>query len=153
MRVITWLGSPVWLNIVFAVACVALFLFRAWRSLLFLVLASPGAVLMVQLVKHLVERHRPSGLHLVHAGGASWPSGHASSSAALYGALFLIVVRSGALGTRAHRRVAALAVGALLALIGFSRVYLAVHYPTDVVAAWLLVAGWLNAVRYADQRW
>lgn len=147
MRVITLLGSPPWLDVVFVIACATLCWRRAWASVLFLVLASPGTVLMVQLVKRGVDRTRPPGLHLTHADGPSWPSGHASSSAALYGALFLIALHSGALHSRASRRIALLILCALLALIGISRVSLGVHYPTDVVAAWLLAAGWLNVVQ------
>lgn len=95
MRAITWLGSPVWLDVVFAGALAALVLRRAWRSAVFLALASPGTVLMIQLVKTAVARRRPPGLHLTPAEGLSWPSGHASSSTALYGALLLIVLGSG----------------------------------------------------------
>ena len=146
MRVITWFGSPIWLDTVFVIACATLCFRRAWRSLLFLALATPGTVLMVQLVKHAVNRTRPPGLHLIHAAGSSWPSGHASSSVALYGALFLIALRSGAIKSARARRGAALVLAVLLALIGISRIYLGVHYLTDVVAAWLLAAGWLNAL-------
>lgn len=84
---------------------------------------------------------------LTLAGGASWPSGHASSSAALYGGLLLIALHSTRLaGNHRARRALQLLAGALIVLIGFSRVYLGVHYPTDVIAAWLLVAAWLTVL-------
>lgn len=146
MRVMTWLGSTLWLDAVFVAGLVWLLLGRRWRAVLFLVLASPGTVLMVQIIKATVGRHRPAGPHLTAASGASWPSGHASSSAALYGALLLIALGSGALRDRRARRAVGLLCVALLALIGFSRVYLGVHYLTDVLGAWLLVAGWLTVL-------
>jgi len=146
MRATTWLGSPAVLDVVFAVAIVVLLVMRSWRNALFLVLASPGTVAMVQIIKPTVARARPLGLHLTRADGASWPSGHASSSTALYGGLLLVVL-STQLGTsRRTRRTAELLVAVLLVLIGISRVYLGVHYPSDVIAAWLIAAGWLTVL-------
>jgi undecaprenyl-diphosphatase len=146
IRAITWLGSPLTLDVVFAAALVALLVRRSWRHALFLTLASPGTVLMVQLIRPAVDRARPLGPHLTPADGSSWPSGHASNSAALYGALLLIALSTPVLSGRRARRTLGVLVAALLALIGLSRVYLGVHYPTDVLAAWLLVTGWLIAL-------
>lgn len=150
MRCITNLGGTQILDIVFAVAMGALLALRRRRDALFLLLASPGTVLLVQILKRTVERPRPAGHQLAAASGASWPSGHASSSMALYGALVLIV--SGAWehsenDGRLARRAVWGAIIVLVALIGFSRLYLGVHYATDVVAAWALVATWLAALR------
>lgn len=146
MRALTWLGSPLVLNIVFAVAFLGLAFARSWRNLLFLVLASPGTVLLVQIIKASVDRTRPSAVHLTSGTGPSWPSGHASSSAALYGALLLIALGTPALAGRWARRVAVSAVAVVLVGIGASRVYLGVHYPTDVLAAWVIVAVWLTVL-------
>ena len=147
MRVFTWLGSPVWLDIVFGVALAALLLARCRRQALFLVLASPGTVLLTQALKALVDRHRPYVAHLTAAGGPSYPSGHAASTTALYGALLLIAVDSGALRSGCAVKAAFLGLAVLLALIGLSRVVLGVHYPTDVLAGWLITAGWLALLR------
>jgi undecaprenyl-diphosphatase len=150
MRIITGLGSTPVLDGVFILAISTLLVRRYSRAALFLLLASPGTVLLVQLIKHSVNRARPAGHHLSAAQGASWPSGHASSSLALYGGLLLIassVQMNGGLERARGARVAATYLTvALLTLIGFSRVYLGVHYPTDVLAAWLLVAGWLTVL-------
>jgi undecaprenyl-diphosphatase len=147
MRAITFTGSPLWLNALFLVIVVVLLARGNRRHATFLVLASPGTVALEQILKHAVSRTRPAGHHIVAAHGASWPSGHASSSLALYGALLLIVLdRSGPGGIRARRFcLAAIApTAALVVLIGLSRVYLAVHYPTDVIAGWALAAAWLT---------
>jgi undecaprenyl-diphosphatase len=146
MRTITWLGSALVLNIVVVAALAALLWIRSWRNALFLTLASPGIVLLVQIIKPAVDRARPLGPHLTSATGASWPSGHASSSAALYGALLLIALSTRRADSRRVRLVLQILVVTLLALIGLSRVYLGVHYPTDVIAAWLLVAAWLTVL-------
>jgi undecaprenyl-diphosphatase len=110
MSILTGLGSTAVLDGVFILAMSILLMRRYWGAALFLLLASPGTVLMVQILKHSVNRARPAGHHLAAAHGTSWPSGHASSSVALYGGL------------------------------------LQVHSPTDVLAAWLLVAGWLTVL-------
>jgi undecaprenyl-diphosphatase len=146
MRVITGLGSTPVLDAVFILAMTTLLLRRAWSTSLFLLLASPGTVLLVQILKHSVNRARPAGHHLAAAQGTSWPSGHASSSLALYGGLLLIVFSlhpSGLERARKARIAATCLTATLVALIGFSRVYLGVHYPTDVLASWLLAAAWL----------
>lgn len=147
MRLITGLGSTIVLDVIFLVAIAVLLARRYWRNALFLLLASPGTVVLVQVLKHAVNRARPTGHHLAAEQGASWPSGHASSSMALYGALMLIAV---SLPARRPQRVRALRLTtifmtiAVVVLIGLSRVYLAVHYATDVLAAWLLVVAWLT---------
>jgi undecaprenyl-diphosphatase len=142
MRAITWLGSPLLVDLVFAVALVMLLMRRSWRNALFLTLASPGTVLMVQIIKPRGPRP-PLGARLTPADGSSWPSGYASGSAAVYRALLLIARRTRVLTGHRARRTLGILVAALLALIGVSRVYLGVHHPTDVLAGWLLVAGWL----------
>lgn len=151
MRAITWVGSPLPLDVVFAAGLAILVLCRRWRDALFLTLASPGTVLMVQIIKQAVGRTRPLGSHLTPADGSSWPSGHASSSAALYTALLLIGLSASRAGHRT-RRTAFILLSAVLASIGLSRVYLGVHYPTDVIAAWLLVAGWLTILQHTVGR-
>jgi undecaprenyl-diphosphatase len=146
MRAITALGSALILDLVFTAGLATLLIRRSWRNALFLTLASPGTVLMVRIVKAAVGRARPLVPHLTNASGPSWPSGHAGNSAALYGALALIALSTGGLAARRARRGAQALVASLLALIGLSRVYLGVHYLTDVLAAWLLVAGWLTVL-------
>jgi undecaprenyl-diphosphatase len=152
MRVVTWLGSPLVLNIVFFAALLGLLLTRSWHYAVFLILASPGAVLMVQIIKAAVDRARPTGVHLTHASGPSWPSGHASSSSALYGALLLIALDMRTLSGHRARWAVGILLAVVLAGIGFSRVYLGVHYPTDVLGAWLLVFAWLTVLRWTFRR-
>ncbi len=141
MRAITALGGPLVLDAVFAVSLAALLFTGRRREAVFLALASPGTVLLVQATKALVHRTRPTGAHLALADGSSWPSGHASGSAALYGALLLIALRHS--GQAGRTRVLVAAAGVAVLLIGLSRVYLGVHYVSDVAAAWAITATWL----------
>jgi undecaprenyl-diphosphatase len=144
-RLVTLLGSG-WVIAVVVVAAATFFLLRR-RPLdaMFVVLSSSGTALLVSIVKHSVGRSRPDGQHrLVSAAGASFPSGHAAQSVAGYVALAVIVASV----TRSRtRRTLACAGAATLALaIGASRVYLGVHWLSDVVSGWLLAGGWLLAL-------
>ncbi len=120
-----------------------LLLLRQWRGAVFLALAAFPDRLFVSDIKHLFGRERPSVVdHLVEAGGYSFPSSHAFGGTALYFALALAF--SPLIAPSRHRAfiIAALIIGAL---ISFSRVWLGVHYPSDVLAGWLGGVGWVLA--------
>ncbi len=110
-----------------------------------LALAVGGTQAIVFGIKELVARARPpASSALVDAAGHAFPSAHAASSVALYGLLTVLVLR------RVHGRARAAAVGLAatgVGTIGFTRIYLGAHYPSDVVAGWLVgalvaVAAW-----------
>jgi membrane-associated phospholipid phosphatase len=96
-----------------------------------------STVTMIEVLKALIMRPRPElWPRLVLQGGSSFPSGHAIASAAFYPLLAW-------LATRAHPRLrpAALALAAALAaFVGLGRLYLGLHWPTDVLAGWMLGA-------------
>ena len=126
------------------VCCAALYRAgRGWASML-LAISSGGAALIFNVDKLIVARPRPSVEHLVLAPHSSFPSGHATLSAAFYGALLIVLVVQ---ARRGMPRVAAVTAVALLVLgIALSRVYLGVHYPTDVGAGVALGAAWTLTV-------
>ncbi len=143
MRVLTHLGAT---DVALPLGLlVALLLYRAGdrRAMIALIGAYVATQAIVTLVKVIVARARPDGAEaFATAGGYAFPSGHSATAVALYGALALIAVRHG--GARA-RRLAIGAAAALAALVGVTRVYLGVHYATDVVAGWV-VGGLVLAV-------
>jgi undecaprenyl-diphosphatase len=95
-------------------------------------------------LKALFGRARPDQrLHLSRTSGLSFPSGHATVSAAIYGSLALVTAQA-APGARWLLRGAS---AAIAATVGASRVYLHVHYPSDVVAGWALGAAFPIAAR------
>jgi membrane-associated phospholipid phosphatase len=141
---VTTFGSTPVLALV--ASTVAAYLVRRGRRLdaALLAVTLGGAQLLTWILKAIFERPRPSFEDPVAT--ASWfsfPSGHALSSIAVYGALAYLIVGGGR-SSQARALVAGLAL--LVALIGFSRLYLGVHYLTDVLAgysaglAWLLLA-------------
>lgn len=121
-------------------SCVLLHRRGRRRAALAVALSTIGASMLSTLDKLLVGRPRPPVEHLEAVGSASFPSGHATSAAALYIALLLAFLAS---RPPAGVRIAAIASTALLLIgVAFSRIYLGVHYPSDVIAGLLLGGGW-----------
>ncbi|MFB5762969.1 phosphatase PAP2 family protein [Paenibacillus medicaginis] len=133
-----------WVTLLAALASALWFwLGRKNRITAFSVLVSFTAMWSLNsLVKLLLQRDRPSLQHLTEAGGYSFPSGHAMVAMGFYGTLFAIW----AMHNRNHGRSISfpLVAGALLILlIGLSRIYLGVHYPSDVAGGYIAGALWL----------
>lgn len=104
------------------------------------------AIIANTVLKNVVARARPELIDAgVAANGFSFPSGHAMLSAVAYGILAIIVWRSTLAGGRRAIGVGGLAV--LIVLVGISRVYLGVHFPTDVLGGW--IAGGLLVLAFA----
>lgn len=140
-RDITSLGSVSVLAFFVALATVNLVMVRQGRAALVLVASSIGGALMSVLLKELIDRPRPKIVpHLTEVFSASFPSGHAMMSAVVYLTLGAVLARF----TSSRRlRIYYLSVAfALTLLVGFSRVYLGVHYPSDVLAGWLAGISW-----------
>ncbi len=142
MKGVTWLGSnAVLIPFVLAVGGYFLLRDRDRRPAAYMAAALMGAELLSRVVKSLVDRHRPpASLHLIRVSGFAFPSGHATAVVACWGmaAILLGVERS-------TRITVGLWAGASLiaALVGLSRLYLGVHWWTDVVAGFALGGLWL----------
>jgi undecaprenyl-diphosphatase len=110
--------------------------------------AVTGGALMAAGLKLVYSRARPEIVaHLVATDSTSFPSGHAADSAIVY--LTLAALVAGTVTSSTQRRYLIAAAFALTLLIGFSRVYLGVHYPSDVVAGWIVGALWAGAASLA----
>ena len=112
----------------------------------FLVLSTSGDMILTTALKIFNHHPRP---HLFHSPGYpvpssySFPSGHAGMAVGFWGLMCLLI----AMELKGWRRWGLIAIGAILALlIGFSRVYLGVHYPSDVLGGYLLATCWAAAV-------
>jgi membrane-associated phospholipid phosphatase len=136
-RVITFLGGFVTLLAVSLAAAVVLWRRRERKDALFVPLAFAGAQVLTNGMKLAFRRDRPSFPDpLATATTYSFPSGHALVSLAVYGALALLIARR--LPSTAGRVLVFVGAGVLVAAIGFSRLYLGVHYLTDVLAGFAL---------------
>lgn len=137
-RVLSHLGDPAVLVVVALIATALLW--RKFRTVLPTVVPI-GALLVASVIeataKRIIDRPRPPVIyHLVTEADASFPSGHATGSAAFYVALALVL--SPGLRHRTARVAAVAAAMVFAALIGAARVLLGVHWVTDVTAGWLL---------------
>lgn len=138
---ITALGGPTVLGLTVFAVVGFLVLQGLYRNALFVFLASTGGWLLNDLLKEFFARPRPSVVpHLRQVMSLSFPSGHALTSAAIFLTLGALLMRV------AERRIVKfycmfVAMMATL-LVGVTRVYLGVHYPTDVLAGWLIGLSW-----------
>src|SRR5437899_5266474 len=142
LRAFTEFGSGEWIGIImFAVT----FFFawkRWWPSLVTLIVAVPGGMLLNEWVKLLVHRHRPFvDSPFVDWSGYSFASGHTIGATLLYGQLLLFILP--ALKARHWRLLSIFSAVLLVALVGFSRVALGAHFLTDVLAAIVFGVLWL----------
>lgn len=140
---VTWFGNNNTLVALVVGVSAALVIAKRYGLAFRVVLASGGGGLVILGLKQLFSRERPLD-QLVPAEGYSFPSGHAFASTVFYGMMVVVVWR---LTENRAARAAAAVLGPLAFLIvGLSRVYLNVHYLTDVVAGWLGGLAWLALV-------
>ena len=138
---ITALGGPTVLGLTVAAVIGYLLLYRLYRNAAFVLVASLGGWLLNDVLKAMFARPRPSVVpHLREVGSASFPSGHALTSAVVYLTLGTLLMRV-AEGRLLKWYCIAVAMLATF-LVGLSRLYLGVHYPTDVLAGWLVGLSW-----------
>jgi undecaprenyl-diphosphatase len=139
-RDITAFGSPAVVALLTAVVLGYLWLQRRYGALWFVVVAVSGGGLLGRLLKEIFARERPDPLPCLWVSSPSFPSGHAVLAAVVYLTLGILLAR---LEPRLLLKVYFLGVMMALAfLVGLSRVYLGVHYPTDVLAGWVVGLVW-----------
>jgi undecaprenyl-diphosphatase len=152
---VTTLGGTVNLTIIVVIAMVFLLLQRRVASALLVAVSVGGGMALSETIKALLGRDRPPLIYrAVETSNASFPSGHAMLATITYltlGALLAQVM------PRRREKAFVLAAAALLAaMIGASRIYLGVHWTTDVLAGWSLGAAWAMIcwlAAWAVRRW
>ena len=151
MRLITALGYY-WIVVpLLLVSAYAFYRKGLLLSAALLVISTAGSIALTTFLKAVFQRTRPSLFQSDYtASFYSFPSGHATVAVGFYGTLALLV----ALRLVGWQRWTVAAAGvALVLLIGFSRLYLGVHYPTDILAGYLSAALWVSTVGSALLLW
>ena len=143
LRAFTDFGSSEWIGIILFFVVLFFVWKRSWPSLVTLIVAVPGGMLLNELVKVLVHRHRPfvDG-PFVDWSGYSFASGHTIGATLLYGQLLLFILPG--MKVRHWRRLTVFSAVLLVALVGFSRIALGAHFLTDVLAAIVFGIIWLT---------
>ena len=144
MRDMTAVGGVTILTLVVTMAILILVFHRKRRQALVFAATIAAPFVSSELLKHLYDRPRPDLVpHGSYAYSASFPSGHSTLAAATYLTLATVIA---SLEARRETKVLIYAVAVLLGIAGgFSRIYLGVHWPSDVLAGWSLGAGWALA--------
>ena len=140
-RDMTSLGSATVLVTVILIVCGALTLVRKYHAMWLVFIASNTGQILSHLLKLWFERDRPDVVpHFTEVTTSSFPSGHAMSSAVVYLTLAAILMR---LTASWRLKLYILSLGLLLTLlIGMTRLFLGVHYPTDVLSGWAAGLVW-----------
>lgn len=151
MLAVTALGYYWFVIPLLFVATIVFYLKRRRISAVLLPVATLGGMVLTTVLKVVFERDRPELFESGYtASFYSFPSGHATIAVGFYGTLTLLV----AWRLRGARRWTVIVFGVLLVLlIGFSRLYLGVHYPTDVLAGYLAAPLWISAIGLSYFLW
>lgn len=129
---ITKLCNPLFIMI----ASILLLLILRKDNRMFFGINTIATIITNQVIKRLIRRPRPNHIRLIKEGGFSYPSGHAMISIALYGFLIYLVMKK---IKNKYLKISLLTLLIfIILLVGISRVYLGVHYPTDIISGYLL---------------
>ena len=139
-RTITYFGGGIFLGIGCLIVIFLLWLKeRNYLGMSLISLGVGGGQVLNKLLKELIHRERPMN-PLAEASGYSFPSGHAMMSFIFFTLAGYFLIRG--IKSPVNKWGAGLAIGILIVLIGFSRVVIRVHFPTDVLAGFLMGTSW-----------
>lgn len=134
MKVITSFANP--LTIVSLCLASLLSLIWKYKASIYLIIVTIISTVFNFLTKNIVLRNRPDHLRLIEETGYSFPSGHAMGSIAFYG--FVIFLLSKSKINKYLKIFLSIIIGLTIFLIGISRIYVGVHYPSDIIGGFLL---------------
>jgi undecaprenyl-diphosphatase len=152
MKFFTWIGSG---TVITVLSILTLFIlakvFKYRSELILFVVVVAGASILDLILKSLFHRARPSLHRLIEARGFSFPSGHSMEAVAFYGILSFLLWRH---IPNSFARGFLLFLSTIMILaIGISRIYLGVHYPSDIIGGYFASGCWLAAAIWYYQRY
>lgn len=138
---LTHLGDSVVLAIISVVTVGVLYWRNQKQAAHWFLIAAAGSFIITAFAKWAFGRDRPEIVEqIVTASSASFPSGHTLRSAVVYSLLAFMFLK---MGTKKINYIIFTIASAIILMNGISRVYLGVHWPTDIIAAWLIAGFWL----------
>ena len=129
---ITACGNPLTIVALVVIFIVAL----RNKDALLLSISALDSIILNTIIKHIVRRDRPSVVRLVSEKGYSFPSGHAMIAVCVYGFLFYLAFKK--IKNKHLRNVICIILGILVLGIGISRIYVGVHYASDIISGYAL---------------
>lgn len=151
VKVITNLSASDFMIYFFPGLVTLLFLFKQRSKAIFLFVTGTGGFLLFSGLKFLFQRERPPYPLLFEESGFSFPSGHATFSFVFYGSLAYLVWLAAL--PKILKIMMMVFLLTLSLAIGISRIYLRVHYPSDVLAGFCLGYSWLLLMIYISRKW
>ena len=136
MKFISYLGSENFLIPAMAVIIIYNIFKKNMRESLFLLVNTLGSFVLNFIAKAIFQRTRPLDFSLVKQGGLSYPSGHSMVVMSMYLAIFYLLTRN--IKDENKRIFIGIIVGIYILLMGISRMYLGVHWPTDIIGGYIL---------------
>jgi undecaprenyl-diphosphatase len=152
MKFFTFVGSSK--SVIVLSIAILFFLYKVLKhrsELILFIAVITGANILYALLKLVFHRARPDLHRLIEVGGYSFPSGHATIAFSLYGVLAFLLWRH--IPTRWGRTILILISGLMILSIGISRIYLGVHYPSDIIAGYFISGFWLTMAIWFFQRY
>lgn len=148
----SWIGTGMPLIVIMlAIMALLYYGFGHRRELILFVGVVVGSALLNESLKLIFQRARPTLHRIIDANGYSFPSGHSMAAFSLYGIVAYLLWKH--LGNTAGRVALLLASALVIAAIGISRIYVGVHYPSDVLGGYLASGCWLAAAIAAYERY
>jgi membrane-associated phospholipid phosphatase len=148
MQVFSFLGSVAAVTAMSLVAVCVFLYFRHTRTAALLAMTMLGVAALDVALKHAFHRPRPVAFFGPTPSSYSFPSGHALGSFCFYGMLAAIL--AGRASGRGSKFCIWIATVLMVGMIGLSRIYLGVHYPSDVIAGYCAATVWVGAVGFLD---
>ncbi|MFJ7974440.1 phosphatase PAP2 family protein [Peribacillus sp. NPDC096379] len=151
MKFFTFIGSLPFVLVISLIALILLDKVLKHRiELLLFIVVMIGTPLLNQVLKFVFQRARPDFHRLIEVEGFSFPSGHAMSAFAVYGILSFLLWRH--IPTRLGRVTLIMFSSLFILMIGVSRIYLGVHYPSDIIGGYFASSCWLAIAIWIFQR-
>ncbi|PJB52608.1 MAG: PA-phosphatase, partial [Bdellovibrio sp. CG_4_9_14_3_um_filter_39_7] len=138
---ITAMGSPTLCLLISAITVALLWINQRKRELVYFITVSLGAGIWSVIIKNIIERARPQGIPvLIHVEGFSYPSGHTLAATSIYLSLAFILNKNFKFKYSCPFFFSLSVI--LFSLVGFSRIYLGVHYPSDALSGVFFGSAW-----------
>lgn len=149
VKVITNIGGTIVIGVV---TIISLFIFRNKKINICIVLNLLGIVVLNNvIIKNIIGRDRPNGINIITEAGKSFPSGHSAVSMVVYG--YLIYLTYNYVNNKKIKYLLISILSILILVVGLTRIYLGVHYTSDVLGGYLLGIVYLLLFTYISDKY